>query len=98
MEYNMEFYLSQIIQMPFSWNMRGAVPCRGQILSIQQNTALFALLGTRFGGDGRTNFALPDLRPFTDSGPDYGHRARREWNEDEIVSYICIEGVFPSRD
>ena len=84
--------------MPFNWNMRGAVPCRGQILSIAQNNALFALLGTKFGGDGIKTFALPDLRPFTDAGPDYGHRTRREWNEDEIVSYICTEGVFPSRD
>jgi microcystin-dependent protein len=42
---------------PRSWAF-----CEGQILSISQNTALFAILGTTYGGDGRTTFALPDLR------------------------------------
>jgi microcystin-dependent protein len=41
---------------------KGWAFCQGQILSIQQNTALFALLGTTYGGDGRSTFALPDLR------------------------------------
>jgi microcystin-dependent protein len=41
---------------------RGWALCHGQILSIAQNTALFSLLGTTYGGDGRTTFALPDLR------------------------------------
>jgi microcystin-dependent protein len=42
---------------PFGWAM-----CQGQLLSIQQNTALFSLLGTFYGGNGTTNFALPDLQ------------------------------------
>jgi microcystin-dependent protein len=91
MEYNMEFYLSQIIEMPFSWQIRGSVPCRGQILPIQQYTALFALLGTSFGGDGVHNFALPDLRP-EENGK------KREWTYGETVKHICLEGVFPSRE
>lgn len=41
---------------------RGWATCEGQLLPIAQNTALFALLGTTYGGDGRTTFALPDLR------------------------------------
>src|SRR5215218_9391620 len=41
---------------------RGWAFCQGQILSIAQNTALFSLLGTTFGGNGQTTFALPDLR------------------------------------
>lgn len=44
---------------------RGWATCDGQLLSISQNTALFSLLGTQYGGDGRTNFALPDLRDST---------------------------------
>lgn len=46
------------------WNFcpRGWAECNGQILSIAQNTALFSLIGTTFGGDGRTTFGLPDLR------------------------------------
>ena len=47
-----------------SWNFppKGWAFCNGQLLPINQNQALFSLLGTTFGGDGRTNFALPDLR------------------------------------
>lgn len=41
---------------------RGWALCQGQLLSISQNTALFSILGTTYGGDGRTTFALPDLR------------------------------------
>src|SRR5690606_11706773 len=40
----------------------GWVPCEGQLLSIAQNQALFAIMGTYYGGNGTTNFALPDLR------------------------------------
>ena len=46
--------------------------CNGQILSIAQNTALFSLLGTTFGGNGQTTFALPDLRSRTIVGPGQG--------------------------
>ena len=50
--------------MPFAGSVvpRGWAPCNGQLLSISQNSALFSLLGTYYGGDGTTNFALPDLR------------------------------------
>ncbi|ERM80581.1 hypothetical protein P872_12705 [Rhodonellum psychrophilum GCM71 = DSM 17998] len=50
--------------MLFSFNFapRGFAQCNGQLLPINQNQALFSLLGTSFGGDGRVNFALPDLR------------------------------------
>lgn len=46
----------------FNFNPRGWQTCSGQILSIAQNTALFSLLGTTYGGNGQTTFALPDLR------------------------------------
>jgi len=50
--------------MPFASNFapRGWAICQGQLLPISQNTALFSLLGTYYGGDGRSTFALPDLR------------------------------------
>jgi microcystin-dependent protein len=57
-----EFYLGQIIQGGWNFAPRGTAMCNGQLLSIQQNTALFSLLGTSFGGNGTTNFGLPDLR------------------------------------
>jgi microcystin-dependent protein len=48
--------------MSFNFAPRGWALCNGQLLPINQNQALFSLLGTTFGGDGRVNFALPDLR------------------------------------
>jgi microcystin-dependent protein len=48
--------------MGFAWAPKGWALCNGQLLPINQNQALFSLLGTQFGGDGRVNFALPDLR------------------------------------
>jgi microcystin-dependent protein len=58
----MEPFLGQITLFPFNFAPKGWAFCQGQIMPIQQNTALFSLLGTFYGGDGRTNFALPDLR------------------------------------
>lgn len=55
-------YLGEIIAVPYNFAPRGWALCQGQILSIQQNTALFALLGTTYGGNGVNTFALPDLR------------------------------------
>ena len=61
---------------------RASVPAQGQLLSIAQNQALFALLGTTFGGNGQTTFALPDLRGLAPVGLTYS---------------ICDLGVFPTR-
>ena len=57
-------------------------PANGQLLPIQQNTALFSLLGTMYGGNGLTTFALPDLRSAAPNGHSYS---------------ICDEGIYPSR-
>ncbi|MBC6994604.1 tail fiber protein [Neolewinella lacunae] len=54
--------LGEIRQFGFNFAPRGWAFCNGQLMSIAQNNALFALLGTIYGGDGRTTFALPDLR------------------------------------
>ena len=58
----MEPFIGQIQAFGFNFPPRGWSHCNGQLLPIAQNTALFSLLGTTFGGDGRTTFALPDLR------------------------------------
>lgn len=55
-------YISEIRMFSFDFPPRGWATCAGQILAIQQNQALFSLLGTTFGGNGVTTFALPDLR------------------------------------
>jgi microcystin-dependent protein len=57
-----EPFLSEIRIMSFNFAPKGWARCDGQLLPINQNQPLFALLGTTFGGDGRVNFALPDLR------------------------------------
>ena len=57
-----EPFLSEVRIMSFVFAPRGWALCNGQLLPINQNQGLFSLLGTTFGGDGRVNFALPDLR------------------------------------
>ncbi len=57
-----EPFLSEIRLMSFVFPPKGWALCNGQLLPINQNQALFSLLGTTFGGDGRVNFALPDFR------------------------------------
>jgi microcystin-dependent protein len=57
-----EPFLGEIRLMSFNYAPREWAMCNGQLLPINQNQALFSLLGTTFGGDGRVNFALPDLR------------------------------------
>lgn len=56
-----ETYLGQIILVGYNFATRGFALCQGQIQSIAQNSALFSLLGTTYGGDGRTTFGLPNL-------------------------------------
>jgi microcystin-dependent protein len=55
-------FVGEIRLFPFNFVPKGWAKCEGQLIPISQNTALFSLLGTTYGGDGRTNFALPDLR------------------------------------
>jgi microcystin-dependent protein len=57
-----EPFLSEIRIMSFGFNPKGWALCNGQLLPINQNQALFSLLGTTYGGDGRVNFALPNLQ------------------------------------
>ena len=57
-----EPFLSEIKVVSFNFPPKGWALCNGQLLPINQNQALFALLGTRYGGNGQTNFALPNLR------------------------------------
>lgn len=57
-----EPFLAEIRLMSFAFAPKGWAMCNGQLLPINQNQALFSLLGTTYGGDGRVNFGLPDLR------------------------------------
>jgi microcystin-dependent protein len=68
-----EPFLSEIRLMSFNFAPKGWAMCNGQLLPINQNQALFSLLGTTYGGDGRVNFALPDLRGRTPIHVGSGH-------------------------
>ncbi|MRR11824.1 phage tail protein [bacterium] len=68
-----EPFLSEIRVMSFVFAPKGWALCNGQLLPINQNQALFSLLGTTFGGNGQTTFALPDLRGRTPIHVGSGH-------------------------
>jgi microcystin-dependent protein len=75
-----ECTLGQILLTASTNHTAGGVPASGQLLSISQNQALFALIGTTYGGNGINTFALPDLRGLAPNNMTYS---------------ICDEGVFP---
>jgi microcystin-dependent protein len=66
-------YIGQVEILAFAYAPRGWALCNGQLLPINQNQALFSLLGTTYGGNGQTNFALPDLRGKTPLHVGSGH-------------------------
>ena len=68
-----EPFLAEIMIVGFNFAPRGWAFCDGQILPINQNQALFSLLGTTYGGDGRTSFALPGLRGRSPNHVGNGH-------------------------
>ena len=63
-----EFFIGQVMMTGFNFAPKFWALCNGQLLPINQNQALFSLLGTQYGGNGTTNFALPDLRSRTPIG------------------------------
>jgi len=80
----MEPFWGEIKLLPYNFAPVQWALCDGSLLQINQNQALFSLIGTSFGGDGRTTFALPDLRskvPLTGQGS----------------YYIALQGVYPQR-
>lgn len=68
----MDPFIAQIVMFGGNFAPRGWAKCEGQLLSIAQYQALFSLLGTTYGGDGRTTFALPDLRGRVPVSPGQG--------------------------
>jgi len=76
-------FIGQVFLFAGNFPPRGTAFAHGQILSIAQNTALFSLLGTTYGGNGNTTFALPDMRGLEPAGVNY---------------VICLGGVYPSRN
>lgn len=77
-------YLGDVRAVSFDFAPQGWAPCKGQLLPIAQNRALFSLLGTAYGGDGRTSFALPAL-------------AGVPAQDGAFLNYcICVQGTAPT--
>jgi microcystin-dependent protein len=68
----MDPFVAEIRIFPFNFPPKGWAYCDGQLLPISQNTALFSLLGTTYGGNGKSNFGLPDLQGRAPMHPDQG--------------------------
>ena len=85
----MEPYLGSLLLVPYNFAPQGWAFCHGQEMSISQNTALFSLIGTTYGGDGVTKFKLPNLT---------GDKAKKDVSGGELHWIIALRGIFPSRD
>jgi len=85
-----EPFIGQIILTPYNFAPRNYAFCNGQLLSIAQNTALFSLLGTTYGGNGTTTFALPNLQGRVPmhfgQGPGLSNRSLGEQSGSESVT------------
>lgn len=78
-----ESYIGAIVLVAFNFAPQNWAFCQGQMLPINEYQALFSLLGTTYGGDGQTNFALPKL----DAGA----------LQSGLNYMICLNGIYPSR-
>lgn len=75
--------LGSVMLLPYNFSPVGWISCEGQLLPVTQNQALFSLIGATYGGDGRTTFAIPNLRG-SEPLP-------------TMKYYMAIEGIYPQR-
>ena len=94
----MDPFVAEIRIFPFNFAPRGWAWCDGQLLPLSQNTALFSLLGTTYGGNGKSNFALPDLQGrapmHPGQGPGLSLHDLGETGGEEMVT--LLESEIPS--
>ena len=94
----MDPFVAEIRIFPFNFAPKGWAWCDGQLLPLSQNTALFSLLGTMYGGDGKSNFALPNMqgnRPmFWGQGPGLSVHDEGEMSGSQFVT--LLESEIPS--
>ena len=81
----MEPFVGEVSLLPYEFAPEEWMRCEGQLMPIAQHTALFSLIGNRFGGDGRTSFALPKMKPLPTEGGD------------KLGYFISIKGIYPRR-
>jgi microcystin-dependent protein len=88
-------FIGQLMPVSFGFAPKGWALCNGQLMAINQNQALFALLGTEYGGNGQTTFALPDLRGRTPihrgPGPAIGQKLGEEF-------HTLVQSEMPAHD
>jgi microcystin-dependent protein len=93
----MDPFVAEIRIFPFNFAPKGWAWCNGQLLPISQNTALFSLLGTTYGGDGKSTFALPDLQGRApmhaggSDGPGLSQHSEGETGGSETVTLLASE-------
>jgi len=91
----MEPFIGEIRLLPYEFAPRGWALCDGQLLPISQNTALFSIIGTTYGGNGTTTFALPDLKgrvaPGAGRGPGLQNWELGEKNGTDSVTLTAAE-------
>ncbi len=87
---SMEAHLGSVCMTAATFCPRGTTEAKGQLLAISQYSALFSLLGTRYGGDGRTTFALPDLQASAPVSVKSGKRSAMKY-------CVVMQGTYPSR-
>lgn len=90
----MEMFLGTIVPVAFPFAPRGFMTCAGQLLSISQYSALFSLLGTAYGGDGQSTFALPDLRGRVAVGTTLGAPGRIDANMGTVGGNTAFTAVL----
>ena len=92
-------FVAEIRIFPFNFAPKGWAWCDGQLLPISQNTALFSLLGTTYGGDGKSNFALPNLEGSAPmhpgQGPGLSLHDLGETGGTETVSAVIHDSTWP---
>ena len=99
----MDYFIGQIILMASRVIPKDFLPCDGRILPIANNQALFSLIGNTYGGNGTTNFALPNLinkvpmsNSFSGKVMVSGHAMDISIPTTEVKYCICVNGIYPS--
>ena len=85
----MEGTIGEIKLFAGSFQPRNWLFCDGQVLEVMNNPALFSVLGSKYGGDGRRTFALPKIQPVLG--------AETKTAYDDLNYIICVQGMYPSR-
>jgi microcystin-dependent protein len=95
----MDEFIGELAQFPYRFCPSGWAYCHGQLLSIAENNVLYAVLGTIYGGDGVSTFALPDLRPRDINGNLLDIEVGQLYKGKPYVeTFIALQGIFPQRD